>query len=69
MNWPGHKYLGPGNVLLNGNPVDRDDLLAALHDLAYERGDVHESDKHFAKDFLWEYYTSGNIESLAGNLN
>lgn len=66
MNWPGHNYLGPGNELHGQSVVDSDDLLAALHDIAYNNNDVHESDKHFARDFIFEYLNNGRIESLVG---
>ncbi|KAH8021836.1 hypothetical protein HPB51_018542 [Rhipicephalus microplus] len=32
----GHRYLGPGNPLRNGDPVDEDDGLAKSHDEAYD---------------------------------
>ncbi|KAL3171803.1 hypothetical protein MRX96_001445 [Rhipicephalus microplus] len=35
--FPGHRYLGPGNLLRNGDPVHEDDGIAKSHDEAYER--------------------------------
>lgn len=32
---PGYRYLGPGNDLDNGTPVDRDDYIAQDHDYDY----------------------------------
>lgn len=40
--FPGHKYLGPGNKIFCGTPVDSDDLIAQEHDLAYERAETKE---------------------------
>lgn len=36
FNFPGHKYLGPGNGLDRGEPVDADDAAAQKHDQAYD---------------------------------
>lgn len=36
FNFPGHKYLGPGNSLDRGPPVDADDAAAQKHDQAYQ---------------------------------
>lgn len=36
LNFPGHKYLGPGNGLDRGAPVDADDAAAQAHDRAYQ---------------------------------
>nr|QKN88759.1 MAG: capsid protein [Dependoparvovirus sp.] len=36
FNFPGHKYLGPGNSLDRGDPVDADDAAAQKHDQAYQ---------------------------------
>lgn len=33
---PGFLYLGPGNPINNGSPVNRVDLLAKEHDIRYE---------------------------------
>lgn len=46
MNFPHHSYLGPGNKLNNQKHLDKDDLIARLHDEAYEKNpdNVHEED-------------------------
>lgn len=70
MNFPGHRYLGPGNPVINGPPVDEDDRIAQLHDQAYERAgsdsDIRAADRiaigRFASDFL----TTGNWHSAVG---
>lgn len=36
FNFPGHKYLGPGNGLDRGEPVDADDAAAQKHDQSYD---------------------------------
>jgi hypothetical protein len=36
MLLPGHHYIGPGNPVPNGVPVDQDDRIALLHDIRYE---------------------------------
>lgn len=41
FNFPNHKYLGPGNDIENGEPVDEDDEIAKEHDLAYEYSKSH----------------------------
>lgn len=33
--WPGHNYMGPGNALENGSPVNVADQIAKQHDYAY----------------------------------
>lgn len=33
--WPGHNYEGPGNSMVNGEPVDNSDEFARRHDLQY----------------------------------
>ncbi|AVR53759.1 capsid protein 1 [Desmodus rotundus dependoparvovirus] len=35
--WPGYKYLGPGNSLDKGEPVNALDAAARLHDIGYSR--------------------------------
>lgn len=56
MNWYGHKYLGPGNKLRNGKPVDEDDEIAEIHDHLYNKAktqeDIREADRDAIKHFL-----------------
>ncbi|KAF6213952.1 hypothetical protein GE061_011680 [Apolygus lucorum] len=53
--WPGLNYLGPGNPLPNGKPVNKADAIACNHDWAYEfaqsRGDIRRADKVAIKEF------------------
>ena len=47
--FPGHNYLGPGNPLPNGEPVDEDDAIAREHDYAYAaaktKDDIRKADQ------------------------
>lgn len=48
---PGYRYLGPGNPLNNGEPVNALDRLAQIHDHAYDRATlpehIHSADLEF----------------------
>jgi len=67
--FPGHKYLGPGNSVNNGEPIDSDDEIAYEHDKAYEtaktKEDIYEADRvaisSFGKSAL-----KGNWHSAIG---
>nr|QBQ18639.1 capsid protein [Porcine parvovirus 5] len=37
INWPGHRYTGPGNPLPHGAPRNEIDLSAAKHDIRYKQ--------------------------------
>ncbi|KAL1424581.1 hypothetical protein MTO96_019987 [Rhipicephalus appendiculatus] len=68
--FPGHRYLGPGNPLRNGDPVDEDDGIAKSHDEAYERAkshvDVFAADQASAALFLNDFRRTGNWHSALG---
>lgn len=68
--YPGHKYLGPGNELLNGDPVDRADEIAQEHDYKYNNSDsgqdIFKSDIEGVKNFANDFVTNPNLPSLAG---
>lgn len=71
--FPGHRYLGPGNPLFNGEPVDEDDRIARDHDQLYEKAqsdkDIFEADKHSAKEFFKDFTSgSGSWHSLVGGV-
>lgn len=55
-NLPFHNYIGPGNPLNNGPPVDLDDEIALLHDHRYANAkseqDIHKADNEAIGDFL-----------------
>lgn len=50
---PWHKYLGPGNSLNEGEPVNNADRIAYYHDLAYDKRpeDVSRADEEAIEDF------------------
>lgn len=68
---PFHKYLGPGNDVDNGDPVDEDDRIAQQHDSAYETAltakDISDADEKAISDFYNDFSTTGNFHSLLGN--
>lgn len=68
--WPGHNYLGPGNPLNNGEPVDEADRIAQQHDNEYNTAktssDVYKSDRAAIGSFLKDFYNHPNTSSLAG---
>nr|QVW56798.1 MAG: capsid protein VP [Ficedula mugimaki parvoviridae sp.] len=69
MRLPFHKYVGPGNELNNGDPVDEDDNIAQVHDNDYERAQnqeqIREADTHAINDFIGSFQ-SGNLHSAIG---
>lgn len=68
--YPGHKYLGPGNPLKNGNPVDKADSIAWQHDHEYHDArtvkDVRDSDWKAIKAFGSDFLSRPNLPSAAG---
>lgn len=76
MNFYGHKYLGPGNKLLNGEPVDEDDKIAQRHDHQYSdiqqrsdnnfKQDVWAADREAIGDFTNDFLGNSNWHSAVG---
>lgn len=70
MNLFGHKYIGPGNKLRNGVPIDEDDVISLLHDLEYElaikKEDIIKADEKAISQFLQDFVSTGNYHSLIG---
>lgn len=70
LNLPGHKYVGPGNKLDRGPPVDEDDIIAEEHDKAYEKAkstkEVEDADEAAFQKFLTDWIENGNYHSLLG---
>lgn len=68
--YPGHNYLGPGNPLNNGAPVDTADEIAKVHDIEYHNAtseqDIFDSDKKAIFNFSKDFVTHPNLPSLAG---
>nr|WGL41074.1 capsid protein [Psittaciform ambidensovirus] len=68
--YPGHNYLGPGNELDNGPPVDKADEIARVHDYAYHnadsKSDIYKSDFESFKNFTSYFVSNPNLPSFAG---
>lgn len=68
--FPGHRYLGPGNDLNSGEPVDTDDLIAQEHDHAYESArceeDVFNADETAIFKFICDWIRNKNWHSAIG---
>ena len=66
----GHKYLGPGNKLDVGAPVDTDDVIAKKHDYLYAYAKTNEEIRHAdlqaIKEFGNEYLQHGNVHAAIG---
>lgn len=66
----GHRYLGPGNPLDNGEPTNNADRIAQRHDTEYSNAktkeDIFQSDRHAIKDFLDEFIENKSIGGLIG---
>lgn len=65
---PKHRYIGPGNSVRSGKPVDRDDEIAEEHDLRYvvEAENVHGADVDAFDDFASDWQKNWNWHSLVG---
>lgn len=67
---PGHKYIGPGNSLDNGEPIDVDDQIARRHDHAYNNAEntqqIVEADEFAIAEFWGDFKSSGNFHSALG---
>lgn len=67
---PFHKYVGPGNSLEQGEPVDLDDQIARIHDRAYADAvsdlDVRQADRDAIEHFLVEGANDETGHSLLG---
>lgn len=72
MLFPGHNYLGPGNPVDNGEPVDEDDRTAQIHDRAYESAtsdsDIRKADAIAIYDFAQEAIQHNNWHATVGAL-
>ncbi len=58
--FPGHNYLGPGNNLNSGVPVDTDDAIVRKHDKAYHeaecKSDAYRADEIAIFSFMFDWY-------------
>ncbi|KAK9700594.1 Phospholipase A2-like domain [Popillia japonica] len=68
--YPGHNYLGPGNVLDHGEPVDNADEIAREHDFAYSvarrEEDIYRADWQAIKQFGGDFVSTGNVADVVG---
>ncbi|KAF5281178.1 hypothetical protein FQA39_LY17849 [Lamprigera yunnana] len=68
MRFPFHKYLGPGNNLNIGEPIDEDDRIALVHDIHYHLAksnkDIRKSDEESIIEFYNNFLRTGNWYSL-----
>jgi len=68
--FPGHKYLGPGNELNSGEPIDSDDVIAKEHDLSYHYAECEEdvfiADKIAIFSFIFDWIKNKNWHSIVG---
>lgn len=66
----GHKYLGPGNPLNNGIPINTADRIAQVHDNEYHvaktKEDIYNSDRNAIEDFKKDFIENPNLSSLIG---
>jgi hypothetical protein len=69
-NIPGHHYIGPGNDEDGPEPVDKDDLIAKHHDIAYSKAtskqDVVDADTVAIDAFDQDWRENQNYHSLLG---
>lgn len=68
--FPMHNYLGPGNPINNGPPVDTDDMIAEKHDIAYHMargsGDIRRADVEAIKEFMADAVANNNWHAAVG---
>ena len=68
--YPNHRYLGPGNPIDNGTPVDNADRIAQVHDIEYNsartKEDIFESDTRAIQSFKSDFLAKPNLPSLVG---
>lgn len=68
--FPGHNYLGLGNPIDNGEPVDIDDFIASQYDINYESAtttdDIRSSDKRTISDLGRDLIRNYNWHSGLG---
>lgn len=66
----GHRYLGPGNPLDNGEPTNTADAIARQHDHEYhhavDKQDIFESDRKAIAAFADDFARNKSIGGLIG---
>lgn len=72
LTFPGYKYLGPGNSLDEGEPVNVVDEIARRHDHEYDKANskdqIFESDQRAIKDFANSFVEKPSFGAAAGTL-
>nr|AMP54051.1 parvovirus coat protein VP1 [uncultured bacterium] len=72
LTLPGYKYLGPGNSLDEGEPVNSADAIAKEHDEEYDKAesneDIFNSDWKAISSFKDDFFNSPSIGNIAGVL-
>lgn len=67
---PGYKYLGPGNTLDRGSPVNEVDAIALQHDIEYNRAknqeDILNSDHRAISKFKNQLIKNPSIGAALG---
>lgn len=67
---PGYKYLGPGNKLNSGAPVNSADFIAQKHDNAYHNAntkqDIYDADKEAINEFASNFIEKPTIGAALG---
>lgn len=58
FNWPGYKYLGPGNKLNLGEPVNKADYIAQQHDIQYDNAKTHEDIFQADKEAINKFFNN-----------
>lgn len=75
LTLPGYNYLGPGNSLNKGEPTNKADALAEIHDKEYSNAkseeDIRSADRNFIGNQLKNIPSSlseGNFKEATGSL-
>lgn len=70
LTWPGYKYLGPGNKIEEGTPVNEADLIAKSHDIEYSQAktkeDIYTSDKIAISEFRDSLVNNPSVGAAVG---
>lgn len=68
LTLPGTKYIGPGNALDRGKPVNTADAIAQEHDYAYAKAqshlDIKSADEQFIKEQFINILSKGNTNPV-----
>ena len=70
MLYPGYHYLGPGNPVNNGEPVNSTDKIAQIHDIEYDKAkypfEIIHSDRRAIRNFINDFKLSHRFSSIVG---